>query len=296
MENFETIKWPDGTQWLALSPKQLDEQIAFARKNKVHYFIHNWHSNDNGQDLSALNQLVVKGLNINFSGIKSNEQINEWKELKILLSMQGGPVTNLNFSNLSNLEWLEMTWNPKMQELSMLENLRRLNLQKYKPGTKNLEAFKPYKQIRQMVLLQPTMMTLDGVQELALLSELKIARPKGFKSFVSPSLSQNCLPGLTELDLSFCKELDYESIPPLRKLLILRITDGGEGIESLAPIIEKMPALKEIVCTRTELKDGHLDYLLKHLALEKVTIDHKKHYNKKEQEINNLLAEKKKRN
>ena len=54
-----------------------------------------------------------------------------------------------------------------------------------------------------------------------------------------------------------------------------------------------MPNLEILICYDTTLRDGNLKYLLKHKSLKKVTIQHKKHYNIKEEEINFLLQENK---
>lgn len=291
MANFKIVTWPNGIQWLKVEPGLLEESILFAKANGLNHFICDFHPTDEIVDLSFLEHYIVKGLNITFSGIKSNFQINQFTEIEILVSLFGSPVTILDFSNLKNLKILEITWNNKVQGLSSLVNLKNLNLWKYKPVSKNLDEFESYEKIVKLTLVQPAIESLEGIQQLKQLAELEIAKPKGLQFFFT-KLSQNCLVGLKELRLSFCKELDFTSIPTLKNLTLLCITDSGDVIQSLEFINKKFPNLKSLIFTRTELLDGNLEYLLEHPSLEKVTIDHKKHYNMKEKEINAILMEK----
>lgn len=289
MNKIETIKWPNGIEWLEITPADMEEQLTFAKENNIHYFIHNWHPTDNGKDLSFLIPLHVKGLNVTFSGIKSNEEINGFTDLRILKSLFGEPVTLLDFSNLQKLEELEITYNNKIKGLSRLVNLRTLALWKYKPASKNLDDFKGYKKIKTLLLVHAGIKSLDGIQELDQLNELKIARPRGFTDLFTGS-SNECLANLQELEFSFCKELDFNTIPVLNKVTTLKILDCGRKIESLSFILDRFPNLTSLIFLRSELQDGNLDYLLQHPVLQKVLFDHKKHYNMEEKEINRILT------
>jgi hypothetical protein len=291
MKNYKIIKWPNGTQWLDLEAKNLDECISFAKVNDIFNFICDFHPTDNINDLSFLRPAVVKGLNITFSGLKSNAELNQFNDLRILVSLFGKPVTLLDFSKLTTIEELEITYNSNVVGLPKLINLQALRLWQYIPKTKDLVEFKGYYKIKKIMLVQPAIRTLDGIENLNQLIELHIAKPKGFKYFFTNS-KENCLSSLKELELSFCKELDFSTLPRLESLEELKITDSGKAIANLNFINSKFANLKTLIFTRTELLDGNLDYLLEHPTLEKVTIDHKKHYNMKEKEINALLAEK----
>ena len=292
MKKYEFVKWSNGLEWLKLEPKILDEQILFAKKNNLHYFICHLHPADEIIDFSMFEQLNVFGFNCNFNVSKSNATINNFNNLRILICPFSEPLTLISFFSLTKLERLEITWNYKIEGLSELVNLKDLRLWKYKPSLKKLNEFNKYIGIEKMMLVQATIDSVDGIQGLNQLTELEIARPKGFKSFFTEDL-EDCLINLKELELSFCKELNYDSIPQINNLIKFTITDGGDKIESLAFILKKMPNLEILICYDTTLRDGNLKYLLKHKSLKKVTIQHKKHYNIKEEEINFLLQENK---
>jgi hypothetical protein len=293
MEKFKVIKWPNGIQWLEVDPKLLDESILFGKINGLNHFICNFHPTDKIADLSFLEHSIVKGLNITFGGIQSNAQINQFTDLEILLSLFGSPTTVLDFSSLKKLKMLEITWNDKIQGLSSLVNLVDLQLYKYKPVSKDLSEFKKFAKMEKLKLVRPAIQSLDGIQGLDRLTELEITKPGGFNQFFKSLHSRNLLM-LRHLVLSFCKEFDFGSFAVLENLNHLHISDSGK-ISSLKEVIMQLPNLRTLIFTGSELVDGNLDYLLDHPALERVTIDDKKHYNLKEKQIHALLEEKRSR-
>ena len=291
MQNFNLIKWPNGIEWLDLKANAIEEGLAFSKERSITHFICDFHPTDNIQDLSFLNSVIVHGLNITFSGLRSNAEINGFRDMRILISLFGSPVSLLDLSNLTNLQELEITSSTKLVGLSALVNLQKLRLWKYSPETKDLQAFKDLKKIRKIQLVKAAIETLDGIENLDKLQELRIQKPKGFKRFLFGPLD-NSLGALEKLEFAFCKEFDFNTIPGLPNLEELKITDSGKEIPNLE-FISKFPNLKSLIFTRTELIEGNLNYLLQHPHLEKVILDHKKHYNLAEKEINKLLAAKK---
>lgn len=289
MEKFKIVKAYGGNDYLKLSPSDLPEQIEFAKANKLDCFIVSWHPTDNGQNLSFLNDLKVKGLTINFDGIKSHPEINGFSDLQILVTLFSAPVSKLDFSGLKKLEFLNIVWNNKIQGLPELVNLKNIGIWKYKPASGNLAEFRNWHSLMSLSLVQPAIEALDGIEELSRLTQLDIARPKGLKYFFTKSVKQSAI-NLQELNFSFCKELDYNTVPPMKSLKHLGITDAGK-ISTLQHLLAKFPNLEFVGITRTEMEEGNLDYILEHPALRRVTIDHKKHYNRKEKEINSILAE-----
>lgn len=290
MERYKIIKWPNGLLWIKFEAKNIEEGLLIAKEKSIDNFICDFHPSDNIIDLSFLNSTIVKGLNVTFSGLKSNAELHQFSNLRILVSLFGKPVTLLDFSKLTNIEELEIAYNNKVEGLSKLINLRELRLWKYIPKTKDLAEFREYNKIKKILLVHPVVDSLDGIQVLNQLIELEVIKPKGFSLFFK-HLHERNLVGLKSLTLSFCKELDFNSIPILQNLANLNLTDSGK-IGTLRRVIDQLPNLNALIFTRSELLDGNLDYLLDHPTLEKVTIDHKKHYNMKEKEINALLAEK----
>jgi hypothetical protein len=289
MENFEVINASDGNKYLDFKPTELAEQVEFAKANKIDCFIMAWHPLDGIKDLSFLNGVKVRGLNINFDGVKSHTEINGFSDLQLLGTLSSAPVSKLDFSGLKKLEVLTIVWNNKIQGLGELVNLRTANIGKYKPASGNLAEFKAYKNLKILRLVQPVLESLDGIEGLKL-SELEITRPKGLKYFFTGAVKKPEL-NLKELNFSFCKELDYDTVPPMENLTDLGIMDGGK-IATLERLLAKFPNLTYMGIARTEIEEGNLDYILEHPSLRRVTIDHKKHYNKKEKEINAILAQK----
>ena len=290
MDRYKIIKWPNGLLWLEFEAKNVEEGLLIAKEKLIDNFICDFHPTDNITDLSFLNSTIVKGLNVTFSGLKSNAELNEFNNLRILLSLFGKPVTLLDFSKLTKIEELEITYNNKVDGLSKLVNLRELRLWKYMPRTKDLVEFRGYSKVKKILLVQPVIESLDGIQELHQLNTLEIVKPKGLKYFFKTT-HKKYLENIERLSFSFCKDFDFESMPVLKNVNSFSIADNGT-IKTLETILQKIPNLKLLFFTRTELLDGNLDYLLDHPTLEKVAIDHKKLYNKKEKEINAILTEK----
>lgn len=288
---YKVTKSEDGFLWLDLTPSLVEDQIRFAKENGISNFSCIWHPTDNIEDFPSFDGIDVVSLFIgNFGNIKNIGTINKLGHLRFLKMHFQSPPSTLDFSNLSRLEELEMTYNNKVEGLSKLVNLRELNLWKYKPFNKDLREFKDYVKIEKLMLIQPVINSLDGIQALNHLEELEVSRPKGFDIFFRLPIKNNLF-ALKSLTLSFCKELNFESIPIIENLACLRIMDCGK-LSTLKEVLKNLPNLSKLIFTRTELINGSLDYLLDHPTLDKVTIDHKKHYNMKEKEINALLAEK----
>jgi protein phosphatase 1 regulatory subunit 7 len=282
----------DGGLWLDLKPPHIADQLRFARENGVTNFSCTFHPTDKIEVFPSFEGIAVTGLFIGgLAGIKNTASLNSLVNLRLLHLAVEGPVSLLDLSKLTGIEELEITWNGKVSGFSSLVNLKALRLFKYKPSSKELEAFKGFHKIRNVRLSQPTLSSLDGIQDLDRLSELQVFRPKGLVAFFTNASPQN-LTGLKHLELSACKELDFNSLPVIEGLSELRIVDCGNNISNLEFVCKNFPGLKSLTFVGSESKDGNLDCLVTHPALERVTIDHKKHYSRKEKEINTLLAEK----
>lgn len=289
---YNITKSGNGGLWMDLKPVDMEDQIRFAKENGVTNFSCTFHPIDNIEAFPDFDGIAVTGLFIgSLAGIKSNQSLNSLGDLRLLKMNFEEPVSALDFSKLAGIENLEITYNNKVKGLSSLVNLKELRLFNYKPASKDLTEFKDYGMIRKMKLMQPTLSSLDGIHDLPQLTELEVFKPKGFISFFN-KYAKHSLPALKTLELSFCKELDFTSIPLIENLTELRLNDNGNNIASLDFINNCFPNLRSLIFTGSESKDGNMDTLVKHPAIERVTIDHKKHYTLKEKEINALLFEK----
>ena len=189
----------------------------------------------------------------------------------------------LQLAAFPKLEELRSSWDPKT-DLRDCHRLCILDLSGYKPKTKDLAGIPALPQLRELVLVQPSIGSLVGVSKFPMLARLEITNASRLESLEGIE----GLPSLEALHCLTCRRLgDHTRIVEVKSLRSVRFNDCGE-IASLR-FLAKMPNLNEFRFVGTNIVDGDLRPLL---ALSHVGFLPKKHYTHTPAELDAILRAK----
>lgn len=289
IDGFNFIRSP----WGDLLVVEFENYIAcsdYAKSQMITGFRIHWWGENILKNGSFLDFNKVETLILSPYCIKDCSFIMRHPELKNFSIGTGSEnyIEDLDFSYFPNIKNLEFNWHSNYKNFNKLVDIETLSIWYYSNSEKSLRDLINMVNLRILNLVLSKCESLDGIEHLFSLKYLKIGNNKNLVRFCKGEVID--IP-LVELWIEQCKKLEISSIPFLKKLKILRIINNGK-IDTVRTLLEKLPNLTNLIIVQTELLEGDLNYLLEHPKLERVTIDHKKHYNMKEKEINLLLAEK----
>lgn len=280
-----------GEIFLEMKPEDISGQLSYARDNGIRYFTICWHRHQRGElrDLSFLDPEEVKGMLLHFEWLEDQSELNRFRNMDIFSAgYSSRPAAIIDLANFPRLRALSLYWNNYYRSLDTLKNLLHLDLWYYKPQSRDLRDFIRFDQLANLTLVMATVDSLDGMEQLSALKEMKIANNRALKRFFSrPELSRL---EVVDLWIESCKKMELETLPRMESLKQLRLISMGK-IPSLKNILPRFPNLESLNLTDSELINGDIHYLLDFPSIKHIRIDNKKHYSLKEKDINQLLKE-----
>lgn len=219
--------------------------------------------------ISFLKKLTfLRKLDITASNDFSFDSLGDLSNLK-KLSINVPGETKIDFSNLTQLEYLSINWR---KNLVGLEKTNLLSLCIVDFTEKNLSALTKIQGIKSLKIKTGTIKSLSGIEELKDIEEVNIGNCKQLISIQGI----DSLIKLSFVEFNKCKNIvSFESLRGLPRLITLNIIDCGE-IDSIVFVTE-LPSLRNFsLLGNTIVKDGNL---FPAKSLYSVQLKHYKHYN-----------------
>lgn len=178
-----------------------------------------------------------------------------------------GVSPTIDFDFFKNLQTLIINWNPKVFKNPENSKLNTLHLWKMK--SIDFEPLAVFSGLKYLLLNKSTMSTLNGVEKLNDLKELKLIYMANLLDIFAISGSF-----LEKLSIQNAKKIiDYSAIGRSKRIWRLRVNDSAP-IKSLR-FIETLESLRSFRFMRNDVIDGDLSPLLR---LEDVDFTPKKHF------------------
>lgn len=206
----------------------------------------------------------------------------------------------VDFSVFNRLKKIDLSWRQSFENFSSLKTLTELRISGY--NKKTMEDFKEMTSLRKMILWDPIIKDLTGIEQCVSLNYADIFRAKKLLSLESIIH----LDSLAYLHILSCPKLsDTSEIFALKNLRVLKI-GKCRGIKELLPVkysgvetlqldsinnlhfISKMPKLKQLLFE--DVVDGDLSPLLNHPTLSYLHFPNKKKYSHTRSEIISTLS------
>ncbi|OYU95796.1 MAG: hypothetical protein CFE21_11705 [Bacteroidetes bacterium B1(2017)] len=200
------------------------------------------------------------------------------------LSLQIEGKKEINLSNQKSLLELSIKWRNKIIGLNSCIGLKKICLIEFKE--EDLASINCLINLRELVIKTSSIKSLDGIQNLNMLENIKLGNCKSLESiqFINNKVA------LKNLEFETCsKIIDFDKLTTLPKLNLLKITDCKD-LQSIKFIEHFNNLNKLIILGNTVIKDGDL---LPAKNINEVFYKHKKSYNIK---IENKSYDKKIRN
>ncbi len=202
----------------------------------------------------------------------------------LTLSNYKSPV---RLSQFASLKFFAGDWSPKLDLGPNCSALETLHLWKYQSNSKNLISFPEIPSLRELQLIQPKILSLDGIERFTQLKALEFHSAGSLESLDAVKGFKTS--SLESLVFSKCKKLrDYSPLSALTQLRFLGL-NGCSEIPTLRFVLA-CRSLERLGIVETNVVDGDLDLLLQHPRLEYVGTFDKRHYSTKEVDLNAKLA------
>ncbi len=290
--DFEFFQYSDKESFIVCKSKELEEIVAYSNENKVENFLISWYNDFEGESLNFLHNIAnVKKIIINPYQIMDISALNSLHNL-VFLRINSNPVKQIiDFKNFQKLECFEGYWNNFIRNFFDCGTLKKVQIWNYSSFSKDLSEFRKLNSIEHLDIYKSDITSLNGLENLKNLKILKLAYNRNLVLFENGDKNYF---ELKELHIEVCKKLDMMSLRGVKKLESLYLENNGK-YDTLKPILKKLPALKYLSFSQTDLTDGDLSYLLEQPKLEEVYFLDKKHYLFTCEEINEALQDDKKR-
>ncbi len=235
---------------------------------------------------------------LRFGGVEG-EDLKKFRALrKFINNYTGEPVDFLSFPKL---EEADILWSKGRENILECSSLRSLTIHKLK--STDFRTFKKLTHLKRLTLLNPSLVTLDGIENLPNLEYLEIYGNRNFVSLTPlKSLSnlrklylEKCskledvhvlkdCKNLTSIAIEDCKNLkDNDAVFTLYNLKLLALRNSGD-IKTLDGV-RQMKHLERFLIYNTNVIDGDMTPLTASDHLTVCRFTHKKHYNLTEEDI-----------
>ncbi|MHC1723214.1 MAG: hypothetical protein AB9836_08430 [Aminipila sp.] len=267
---------------LVLNPDNYKDSIAEFKNSPFAYYsgirVENIYDLEFLVDFPNLLYLeVISDKPVNTNGI---ETLHNIRGLQIF-----EPKNGLDFRNFPHLEVFEGKWHKNNRNIGDCRDLRSILISNYNSKTKDFSELKNIVRLEYLQIIRSNIETLKGIETLKDLKYLMLAYATKLKD-----ISEISKTNLREIEFDvlnsieeyhFLGDIDY-----LRKMIIYNCSDM-QNINW----ISKMKHLDFFSFVDTNVVDGNLSPLIQLPELRYTGTLDKKHYNLKEQEINNYLFE-----
>lgn len=254
--------------YIVVEDQRLVEYENYIQMQKVEgiYLTSLYYSKDDIDFIEKIADLKKLNLSISLRNYEVLYYLDNLEELH--LEDPKGEVDLTRFKKLKRLSLYNVT-----KHVIGLENCNQLiqvTLWKYKPKLINLEELSSLIRLNNLTLIQGTISSLKGCQNLSDLTKLELTYLSKLTHIDDIVYTEQ----LKVLSFESCKNIDdFTCIKNLEKLSLINC---GE-IASLK-FISELPNLKLLVFSKTNVVDGDLSYCE---GIEYVGFDNKKHYTHK---------------
>jgi protein phosphatase 1 regulatory subunit 7 len=212
-------------------------------------------------------------------GIEDISAIHNLGNLKWLIA--SGRNRKIDFSFFPFMEDLRIEWSSKLVNLKSCTKLEGLFLRNYNPKVNDASNIKDIAWIRRLGVVQSTIQSLNGLEEMDRLEEVEIDYCSKLTDIGFFTQSKNTLISLL---FGNCKAIiNYQDVACLSNLKTLAFNDCGR-MESIG-FIKDMRSLKSFRFVNTDVLDGDMNPCI---GLEYVAFSNKKHFSHKLEGIREL--------
>lgn len=181
---------------------------------------------------------------------------------------------------------ISQIWDAKL-DLGDAAALRKLFLDRYAPGDKDLGALPAATHVNELGLLRPGVTSLAKLDRFPALEALRLTMAKSLTSVKDLS---GCR-GLRELEIDGGKKIQdlhatLSDCRRLERLVLMNVSDLQD-----VRFVEHMPALRWLNLMGTQVVDGDMTPLIEHPKLEYVVFTSKKHFSHTEAQVRSIRAQ-----
>ncbi|WP_282173745.1 hypothetical protein [Cytobacillus firmus] len=233
-------------------PAAINESVEYINK---HCIKHVGVSDFDFPDVNFLNECPgIEHLDVLNPFIKDLSGIYSLKDLRILSINETTTKNVFKIGELKNLQEVYGQLPRKTAGLDELSKLTRAQLWSYKPKARNLTEFSGLKSLKELILTQSNIVTLEGIQEIMSLQMLQLNYLRSLKDV---SALRKVKAPLSDVEFESCKGVeDFSSIGELMHLEQLKLINCGD-IPSIR-FAENLPKLKVFIFPDTHVQDGDL--------------------------------------
>ncbi|WHY61621.1 hypothetical protein QNH42_24140 [Cytobacillus firmus] len=234
------------------NPAAINESVEYINEHSIK---HVGVSDFDSPDVYFLNECPgIEHLDVFNSFIKDLSGIYSLRDLRILSINETTTKNVFKIGELKNLQEVYGQLPSKTAGLNELSKLTRAQLWSYKPKARNLTEFSGLKSLKELILTQSNIITLEGIQEIVSLQMLQLNYLRSLKDV---SALRKVKAPLIDVEFESCKGVeDFSSIGELMHLEQLKLINCGD-IPSIR-FTENLPKLKAVIFPDTHVQDGDL--------------------------------------
>lgn len=186
--------------------------------------------------------------------IKDLSGIYSLRNLRILSINETTTKDEFRIGELKSLEEVYGQLPRKTAGLSGLNNLKTVQIWSYKPKAKNLTELSRLISLKELIITQSNLVTLEGIQGLEYLQMLQL---NYLRSLIDVNALREVKAPLIDLEFESCNKVeDFSPIGELKQLEQLKLINCGD-IPSIC-FAENLPKLNTFVFPDTHVQDGDL--------------------------------------
>ena len=223
-----------------------------------------------------IEHLIIEGPSVeNFNGAY------RLKNLKTLVINEPSHTLEIDFSQLTSLEEIFGKLPPKALGIASLINLKKMMIWGYQPEEKNLKEITALQDLVHLELINPQLISLEGIEELKKLSFLGLYRTKTLTDIGAIQyLTQN----LRKLQIDLVKNIqDFSPIGKIQSLEFLSLNACGDILS--IRFTKQLPNLKTLIFADSVVVDGDVSPCI---GLETVSFTENEHYSHRLEEVTSI--------
>jgi hypothetical protein len=283
---IEIIKGANGYQFVVASIENIDECLSYISDDSSMRSLYLSRKNYS-EDLIEVITTHPDRIKIRYLHLMCHiENIQLFESFEWLEKINFGEEnTKFNFGRMSNLKSIGGVWSKYWIGLDRCPLLESFHLSKF---AKSISSIPNLTKIKRIVLIQPRLTSLDGIETARNLVELELTMAKKLERIDALIF---CSSNLVRLTIDGCRKIEsYDTIEKLVNLSYLIIARSAD-LKSIS-FIEKMPKLVTLSIFETKLLDNDLTYCVSHPALIDFRSENKRTYIPTLQEIEVKLTAK----
>ncbi len=265
------FKFHDGllSNYIVIEKSRLSDYIHYINSTRIECVsINDLFYKDNNLDffehIQKIRNIIINShLVINYSALSTHREIEEavFDEANGLIDLSWFP----------QMKFVSFFYNKNIIGIEKCSSVNRAIIRRFKPKSGNLDSLRLWTKLTDLSLVQPTLVSFDGIEDVKGLNRLEL---NNCRFEFSVEGIAKLVPWLKILEIDSCKKIqNIEAVTNLSNIEHLAVDNIGE-IPSLK-FIKKMKKLKRITFVNTNVLDGDLSPCI---GLEYVGFLDKKHY------------------